>query len=415
LKISHKNLSYLAVGLVPAAVYLAPVLASSFPPDATFASVITALPLLAFTAVGFLGWKLNQTRILVSALVLLGVFHLLRHPDALLSLGVGRIRLPQILATCLPLIFSLVFLVKENRLWSGQTLAQLILAAAPVAFFITMLNTVPASFDRLFGAQLFSLPLQTPQPQIGLASMAALGFTTWLVADIKVRPFLVALLWCLLPLIFVFHISLSTGMDPGQVAFYQDLSLLSMSAILLHTIFSMYWHRVYIDELTSVPNRRALDERLYRLSGNYALAMVDIDHFKAFNDTYGHDEGDNVLRLVARHMHEETRGRTYRYGGEEFCTVFENEGLEQAEKVMDRCRALLAKREFHVRKAPARRKAGKDAKKRGKGDGKILRIHVSIGIAAPGKKAAGPEDVIKLADKALYKAKESGRNQVVVA
>ncbi len=71
-------------------------------------------------------------------------------------------------------------------------------------------------------------------------------------------------------------------------------------AILLHAIFTIYWQRVYIDELTDVSNRRALDEKLATLNGEFAIAMMDIDHFKDFNDTYGHDEGDNVLRLVGR-------------------------------------------------------------------------------------------------------------------
>ena len=58
------------------------------------------------------------------------------------------------------------------------------------------------------------------------------------------------------------------------------------------------------------------------LSGEYAIAMMDIDHFKSFNDNYGHDEGDNVLRLVGSMLNQELGDRVYRYGGEEFCAVF---------------------------------------------------------------------------------------------
>ena len=66
----------------------------------------------------------------------------------------------------------------------------------------------------------------------------------------------------------------------------------------------MYWEKVYIDELTGIPNRRAFDEYLKKLGRKYTIAMMDIDHFKKFNDTYGHSEGDNVLRFVAKHIAE---------------------------------------------------------------------------------------------------------------
>ena len=79
----------------------------------------------------------------------------------------------------------------------------------------------------------------------------------------------------------------------------------------------------YRDELTGLPGRRALNERLKMLGGNFTIAMLDVDHFKRFNDTYGHDVGDEVLKLVASRIRRVGGGGTaYRYGGEEFCIVF---------------------------------------------------------------------------------------------
>src|SRR4029077_7824091 len=87
-------------------------------------------------------------------------------------------------------------------------------------------------------------------------------------------------------------------------------------------IFIALYCCAFVDALTGLPNRRALDEALARLSGDYALAMVDVDHFKQFNDTHGHDAGDRVLRSVAQQLRATRGGQAFRYGGEEFCLLF---------------------------------------------------------------------------------------------
>ncbi len=90
-----------------------------------------------------------------------------------------------------------------------------------------------------------------------------------------------------------------------------------------------------------------MDERLHTLSGHYALAMVDIDHFKKFNDTYGHSEGDNVLRMVAQHLQEYLGDRVYRYGGEEFCVIFEGPTQESAVEMMEKARTSMEKTKIY--------------------------------------------------------------------
>jgi diguanylate cyclase (GGDEF)-like protein len=179
-------------------------------------------------------------------------------------------------------------------------------------------------------------------------------------------------------------------------------------------IFFMYWQRVYLDELTGVPNRRALDERLQSLSAPYALAMVDIDHFKKFNDSYGHEEGDNVLRLVAAHLQHESAGKAYRYGGEEFLLIFSGWETEKAENLCDYIRLSLAKREFAIR-LPEKIRKKTSPRDRGSLRAKTenVSITISLGVAGPDNQRKTPQDVIKLADQGLYKAKEGGRNLVV--
>lgn len=155
----------------------------------------------------------------------------------------------------------------------------------------------------------------------------------------------------------------------------------------------------YRDELTGLPSRRSLQEEMARLGDRYVIAMVDIDHFKKLNDRFGHDVGDDVLRMVAALLMEVPGGgRAFRYGGEEFTVVFPGLGLEEALPCLEDVRSRVAGRKFVVR--------GTKAAKR-------VAVTVSVGAAAATGRAL-PAEVLKAADEALYRAKEEGRNRVCV-
>jgi len=174
-------------------------------------------------------------------------------------------------------------------------------------------------------------------------------------------------------------------------------------------------HRLaYHDGLTGLPSRRALDERLERLVGRYTLAMVDVDHFKQFNDRHGHDVGDQVLRLVATRLAATPGARAYRYGGEEFALVFRGRSLRDALETLDGARRAIAERPFVVRGAdrPARKPKRRLFLWR---DRPTLSVTVSLGAAERTGWRQSPGDVVKAADQALYRAKEKGRNRVVAA
>jgi PleD family two-component response regulator len=144
--------------------------------------------------------------------------------------------------------------------------------------------------------------------------------------------------------------------------------------------------------------------------------MVDIDHFKNFNDTYGHAEGDNVLRMVAQHLQDVLGDRVYRYGGEEFCAIFEAGDAGTALASMEKARASLAGRKFILRgKRTGTHSRLKNPFNRNEARGKKVGITISVGVAASGENEKTFEQVIKKADQALYQAKEKGRNQVVSA
>ena len=177
-------------------------------------------------------------------------------------------------------------------------------------------------------------------------------------------------------------------------------------------------HRLaFNDELTGLPGRRALLEAMAGLGPRYALAMADVDHFKSFNDTHGHDIGDQVLKLVAARLAEvEGGGRAFRYGGEEFTVLFDHATLEEAMPHLDAIRASIASYRMAVRGEDRPKAKEQGEKLRAAEDSqppeKILSVTVSIGGAAPGGGAATPAQVLKAADEALYRAKRAGRNRV---
>jgi diguanylate cyclase (GGDEF)-like protein len=186
----------------------------------------------------------------------------------------------------------------------------------------------------------------------------------------------------------------------------------SAGCLLLSILWTSY-RMAFIDQLTGLPNRRALDETLARLSGAYTLAMVDIDHFKSFNDTYGHDAGDVVLRAVARTLRRNSGGRTFRYGGEEFCVVYANVGSQDAAASLEHARGQVEAQRIVVTapKRKARASGKRPARKTGTGDG--VSVTISAGCAPRDDRRRQPDEVLKAADRALYKAKAKGRNRVV--
>ena len=176
--------------------------------------------------------------------------------------------------------------------------------------------------------------------------------------------------------------------------------------MILAILYASY-RMAFIDTLTGLPNRRALDETLSRLSGPFALAMIDIDHFKGFNDTYGHDAGDRVLHEVAGLLRRHAGAEVFRYGGEEFCAVYPRAESAAAAACLETARQAVE----------SARVSGPAAGKRRAAQGEAAMAEVSVTISAgcadrgPSRRAA--DEVLKLADQALYRAKEKGRNRVV--
>ena len=171
----------------------------------------------------------------------------------------------------------------------------------------------------------------------------------------------------------------------------------------------------FSDDLTGLPSRRALNEQVMGLGRNYVVAMLDVDHFKRFNDTYGHDVGDQVLKMVgAKIAAVKGGGKPYRYGGEEFTVIFPRKDLQEAIAHLEELRQTIGSYQLWIRGTdrPKEAEVGKAKRADGPGSGKSVSVTISIGVAASGDAMRSPAEVIKAADKALYRAKQRGRNQV---
>ena len=178
-----------------------------------------------------------------------------------------------------------------------------------------------------------------------------------------------------------------------------------VAAGVVHDSYRMAFH----DALTGLPGRRALNERLMSLEGDYAIAMLDIDHFKGFNDTWGHEAGDQVLKLVASRLQRiGGGGRAYRYGGEEFAIVFPGLRLPAACFHAETLRKSIERYHMRIRARASDRRGGRADES----VSRLAAVTVSIGVAEHNARRTAPEAVCAAADAALYRAKAAGRNRV---
>ena len=184
------------------------------------------------------------------------------------------------------------------------------------------------------------------------------------------------------------------------------------AAALVAAILQDTFRLAFRDELTGLPSRRALNERLLTLGARYTIAMVDVDHFKQFNDVYGHELGDHVLRMVAAKLRSVGGGgRAYRYGGEEFTLVFSGRRIPDAWPQLEALRERIGAHPMILRvPQPGLEDAAKLGSK--SRDRQGIYVTVSIGVAERNARNATAGSVLRAADRALYRAKDRGRDRV---
>lgn len=359
-------------------------------------------PALVLSLGLFLSWRFNRTR-LFFALVLLTLADLClrRFPD-------GETRVLAIAAAefLIPLNLAMISFFVERGLLSRPGLLRAgVIAAQPLGLYLAYLASPAVLSNFLIGKPLpWALLDRLPLAQIPLAALLLGGGI--LAFRFPRHPSAIdgGFLWALVAAI----VPLAAGFSGETLTLWFATSGLILTVSLVESSHRM----AYRDELTGLPARRALNEELLKVGRTYTIAMVDIDHFKKVNDTHGHDVGDQVLKMVAAKI-EEVRGggRAYRFGGEEFTVFFPNRSAREALPHLEELRHSIEMSEFTLR--DVERPAEKPEQPLKKVGGQRLKVTASIGVAERNDFNLTPEAVLKAADKALYRAKEQGRNCVV--
>jgi len=377
------------------------------------------LPYILFGIGGILGWIFAQSR--VSFLCLLFAFlTFILHYYFFVKGDVGRGSAVILLsAIYVPPLVAIFHRLSERGLWTIHAAyrALIILSAVLV---ILLLPLIPELSSAILNTQAAlclptSAELNIRIPFLGtLAFIASLPFL--IIRKQHESPFLGKLL--ALAVLFIFgamNQEVNTGLNQKGEAVLQVF--MSGSAVtLIWAILEGSWRSANMDELTELPTRRALKHHLASLGPSYAVAMLDIDFFKKINDRYGHDTGDQVLRFIASHLNANRGGKAYRYGGEEFVIVCENDNFEETVESMELLRRTISSRKFWIRSKTRPRKKPADSHLPDRNaHGESITVTVSIGVAKKDSGHSSPQEVLEAADKALYKAKKEGRDRVKTA
>jgi GGDEF domain-containing protein len=257
---------------------------------------------------------------------------------------------------------------------------------------------------------------------LAFAAAAVLLLTRFLLLH---KPAESGLLWALAGCFLALYFG---GVGRIPTAYFAAAAFILAGAV-VETSYLLAYH----DELTALPSRRAFHDALLRLQPPYSIAMVDIDHFKRCNDTYGHDTGDQVLRMVASRLARVSGGgQAYRCGGEEFAILFPGKSTVDIMEHLEKLRADIEASTLRLRGPERRQEArGPDRRnQRARGRAQTghairqlarttpsdeLSVTASIGVASSRGGNPSAEEVIQAADRALYRAKAAGRNRIETA
>ncbi len=302
-----------------------------------------------FVAGILLAWRFHSSRVLFALLTLLLAHRAVEFFSAgrMSSAGPGRIALEAV-AFLLPLNFIALSVSGER----GSVFPAIVPKLA-VLFFESVFVAIICRPGTTIGPgflhpDFLGKLLSTRIPTVAVLAFVAAVVVLLLRFLLYGKPTESGLLWALLATFFSFQ---AGGVGPAATAYWATAGLILVSSIIENSYLLAYH-----DELTTLPARRAFNDALLHLEAPYAIAVVDIDHFKKFNDTYGHETGDQVLRLVAAKLANVTGGgRAYRVGGEEFSILFRGKSVKDALPHLEQLRAAIGASRFRVRAGEERR------------------------------------------------------------
>jgi GGDEF domain-containing protein len=308
------------------------------------------------------------------------------------------------LAFLLPLNFAVLCVTPNRGILTPSTLSRLVLIVCQPLGVAWVCLEWPGTLTTVLDLQWANLSI----PGSGLVTqpgwLAFTGAFALLPAQhLFPRSAVVGgLLWAL------FAALLALNTDPTGIA--PIVFLTAAGVVLIVSQVESSYLLVFRDELTELPSRRALNQALMRLGKHYTIAMVDIDHFKKFNDSYGHQAGDQLLRMVGSKLAMlGGGGPAFRYGGEEFTLLLPGKRAEQVMPHIEGMLRTIRNTPFTIRGTRPSPVPPKPEVRPNPRAHQKVGVTVSIGVAA----ARTPADVVGDADRALYRAKQTGRNRIV--
>ncbi|TBV04653.1 GGDEF domain-containing protein [Phytopseudomonas dryadis] len=378
-----------------------------------FSSLFNVLPTLLLLLGGTFCLVYGRQRELFLLLVLyLGYFVLDVQLDHYREHGRVRDDAALVFHLCsllLPLLYSLYALWRERTHLIQDLVARAAVLLAVCAVALALARRYPDALQ-----QWLSL-IRWPALHAEWMSLVQLAYPLFLIAGVSMlvqylrtpRPVHAAQLLGLAGVLWMLP---NTFIQPNALQAMTSLIMLMIVVGVAHEAYQM----AFRDELTGLPGRRALNERLQRLGRSYVIAMADVDHFKKFNDTHGHDVGDQVLRVVASQLRKVGGGGSvYRYGGEEFTLVFAGKTVEACMPHLEAVRQAVEQYRIQLRDRQQRPRDDQQGRQRRSGaTAAEVAVTVSIGVAQRTDALRDVDEVIKAADKALYAAKSAGRNCV---
>ncbi|VXB85895.1 GGDEF domain-containing protein [Pseudomonas sp. 8BK] len=378
-----------------------------------FTSLFNVLPTLLLLLGGAFCLVYGRQREVFLLLTLyLGYFLLDTQVDHFRATGQVRSDAALIFHLCsllLPLLYSLYAAWQERTHLLQDLIARAAVLLAVVAVAVGLAQRFPQALLHWLSL------VRWPALQVEWLALVQLAYPVFILGLILLlvqylrtpRPLHAAQLLGLCGLLWMLP---NTFILPNALNVMSSQIMLILVAAVAHEAYQM----AFRDELTGLPGRRALNERLQRLGRSYVIAMADVDHFKKFNDTHGHDVGDQVLRLVATQLRKiGGGGKAYRYGGEEFTLVFPGKTLEECLPHLEVVRQAIEAYRIQLRDKQQRPQDDRQGRTRRAGSAaNQVSVTVSMGVAERGLEQRSPEEVLKAADQALYNAKSAGRNCV---
>jgi GGDEF domain-containing protein len=370
-------------------------------------TIVGNLPYVLFAVAILICQTFNQGRMgMISLLMILCYWIIQTRLQTPLATGTTRLEYT-LLAFILPVAAMMVYLFPEKRFLSQSGLLYSLFLAFMLGWAaITIRHYIDVGQDELWDGLLLIVPQISTLPLLIVCYFVLLIFTAAMLLAYFGRPLDFTIYLCLLSAFCTFF-ALNTP--------YISSLLFTLAGLLtIANVISTSHELAFVDQLTEIPGRRALESEMKHLGRKYTIAMLDIDHFKSFNDTYGHDTGDQVLRLVASKMtHVRGQAKVYRYGGEEFTVLFKGKTKQQAKPMLEELRQNIEDYRIALRDKSDRPEDDKvGTSKRSKArSAKTVQVTISIGVA-DSHEERDPHLVTKAADKALYRAKNKGRNCV---